>query len=96
MTSSLGNTSLSSGSSNTVSVIGPLKMIIRHAQLTKFNISSSSQTQEKPINYKEDATEQKGGLETKIKVLLEQRKPPVEAMPSLCEMYDDDLNLVSC
>ena len=93
MTSSLGNTSASSASSASVSVIGPLKLIIKRAQLTKFNISASSQTQEKPINVKE-AQDAKGGLETKIKLLLEQRKPPVEDMPSLCEMYDEDLNFI--
>ena len=27
-------------------------------------------------------------------MLLDQRKPPTETMPSLCEMYDDDLNLI--
>ena len=59
-----------------------------------FNISASSQTQEKPINVEDDPTEQKNGLETKIKVLLEQRKPPTEAMASLNDMYDDDLNYI--
>jgi hypothetical protein len=47
-------------------------LIIKTAQLTKFNISASSQTNEKPVNKHEDPTENnKGGLETKIKVLLE-------------------------
>lgn len=94
MTSSLGNTSISSNSQSSFSVIQPLKMIIRTSQLTTFNISSSSQTQEKPINLEDDPTEAKSGLETKIKTLLEQRKPPTEAMISLNDMYDDDLNYI--
>ena len=28
----------------------------------------------------------------KIQFLLDQRKPPTEQLPSLCEQYDDDLN----
>ena len=33
-------------------------------------------------------------LQTKIQLLLDQRKPPTEELPSLCQMYDDDLNPV--
>ena len=31
-------------------------------------------------------------LQTRIQVLLDQRKPPTEVLPSLCDLYDDDLN----
>ena len=31
----------------------------------------------------------------KIQVLLDQRKPPTEKLPSLCEQYDDDLGLIA-
>lgn len=40
----------------------------------------------------EDHKKTNAGLQTKIKVLLEQRKPSTETLPSLCEMYDEDLN----
>lgn len=33
-----------------------------------------------------------GNLKTKIKKLLDQRKPPTESLPSLCDQFDDDLN----
>jgi len=46
------------------------------------------------VNKQQDNAAADPGLQTKIKTLLDQRKPPTEAMPSLCEMYDDDLNLV--
>lgn len=31
-------------------------------------------------------------LSTKIQVLLDQRKPPTEVLPSLVDQYDDELN----
>jgi hypothetical protein len=31
----------------------------------------------------------------KIQFLLDQRKPPTEQLPSLCEQYDDDLHRVA-
>jgi hypothetical protein len=30
----------------------------------------------------------------KIQSLLDQRKPPTEQLPSLCALYDDDLNKI--
>ena len=33
-------------------------------------------------------------LQTKIQLLLDQRKPPTEELPNLCQMYDDNLNAV--
>jgi len=48
------------------------------------------------------AAKTKGKMQTKIKggktnaqkiqTLLDQRKPPTEKLPSLCNQYDDDLN----
>ena len=34
---------------------------------------------------------QEQNLQTRIQVLLDQRKPPTEELPSLCGLYDDDL-----
>jgi hypothetical protein len=34
-------------------------------------------------------------LQTKIQLLLDQRKPPTEELPNLCQMYDDDLREVT-
>ena len=34
-------------------------------------------------------------LQTRIQVLLDQRKPPTEELPSLCDLYDDDLNPIT-
>ena len=31
-------------------------------------------------------------MSTKIQVLLDQRKPPTEVLPSLVDQYDDGLN----
>jgi len=38
---------------------------------------------------------QEAQLQTKIQLLLDQRKPPNEEVPSLCALYDDDLNLAA-
>jgi len=93
LTSSLGNTM--SSNSNYVNVILPLKQILKTCQLTKFDIASENEQEKKPVNAEEDHKKvSTGGLQTKIKKLLDQRKPPTETLPSLCEQYDDDLNLV--
>jgi len=53
--------------------------------------------------YSEENTKAAGGLgkmnqeaqlQTKIQMLLDQRKPPNEEVPALCSQYDDDLNLI--
>jgi hypothetical protein len=93
MTTSLSNT-MGSINSNYMNVILPLKNIIKTSQLTKFDIASENEQAKKPINAQEDHKKANSGLQTKIKVLLDQRKPPTETLPSLCEMYDDDLNLI--
>lgn len=93
LSSSLGNTM--SSNSNYVNVIVPLKHILKTCSITKFDIATENENEKKPINEEEDHKKaSNGGLQTKIKKLLDQRKPPTETLPSLCEMYDDDLNLI--
>ena len=92
MTGSLGNTI--SSNSNYMQVVLTLKQILKTCNLTKFDIASESEQQKKPINEIEDNTKANTGLQTKIKKLLDQRKPPTETLPSLCEMYDEDLNII--
>ena len=33
-------------------------------------------------------------LQTRIQILLDQRKPPTEELPSLTALYDDELNVL--
>ena len=90
MSQSLGGTM--SSNSNYMSVIIPLKHMLKHCEFTTFNISAQNEQEKKPINAEEDNTKANDGLQTKIKKLLDQRKPPTESLPSICEQYDDDLN----
>jgi hypothetical protein len=93
MGSSLGNTGSTSG--NAGSQLRPLKYLLKTSPITTFDISADSGQTKKPVNKQGDVTEADLGLKGKIKKLLEQRKPPTEKMESLCELYDDDLNLIS-
>jgi hypothetical protein len=90
MTTSLGQTT--SSNNNYVNTILPLKQILRQCCVTTFDIATD--TEQKPVN-KIDASKLKSsvGLQTKIQILLEQRKPPTEDVASLADLYDDDLNL---
>ena len=81
-----------SSNSNYMSVTIPLKHMLKHCEFTTFNISAQNEQEKKPINAEEDNTKANDGLQTKIKKLLDQRKPPTESLPSICEQYDDDLN----
>lgn len=83
-----------SSNSNYMSVIIPLKHMLKHCEFTTFNIAAQNEQEKRPINEVEDPTKANDGLQTKIKKLLDQRKPPTESLPSLCEMFDDDLNPV--
>lgn len=75
------------------SVIEPLQRLARSLAFTKFNIRSTVvDKEEKPINKSEDKTQ--GTLEKSIKNLLGQRKKTNLGVPSIAEMYDDDLNLI--
>lgn len=90
MSQSLGGTMNSN--TNYMTVIVPLKHMLKHCEFTTFDISSQNEQEKKPINEEEDNTKAGDGLSTKIKKLLDQRKPPTETLPSLCEQFDDDLN----
>lgn len=89
---SLGGTMSSNG--NYMSVIIPLKHMLKNCEFTSFNISSQNEQEKKPINAEEDNTKASDDLGVKIKKLLDQRKPPTESLPSLCEQFDEDLNPV--
>jgi len=93
MSQSLGGTMNSN--SNYLSVIVPLKHMLKTCEFTSFNIAAQNEQEKKPINAEEDSTKASDGLQTKIKKLLDQRKPPTESLPSLCDQFDDDLNLVA-
>lgn len=90
LSSSFGQSMSSSG--NFVNNILPLKIILEQRPITKFEIAATSGNDKRPINEPEDKTANKLELHSKIKSLLDQRKPPTEKLPSLCELYDDGLN----
>lgn len=92
LSSSLGNTS--SSTNNLSNQVKPLKYILTCAPITQFDISANSGQEKRPVNKEEDLTKSDMDMKGKIKKLLDQRKPPTEKMPSICEMYDDDLNYV--
>lgn len=83
-----------SSSNNFQSVIMPLKYMLKMCTFAAFDISSQNKKDAKPINEEEDNTKASDDLSTKIKKLLDQRKPPTESLPSLCDQFDDDLNKV--
>jgi hypothetical protein len=92
LSSSLGNTS--SSGMNISNQLRPLKYILTQAPICKFDISANSGQEKLPINKQGDPSKSDMDLKGKIKTLLDQRKPPTEKMPSLCDMYDDDLNII--
>lgn len=68
-------------------------MILEQRPLTKFEVSGTNVNSKKPVNEQEDnILENNLGLSSKIKKLLDQRKPPTESLPSLCDLYDEALN----
>ena len=83
MSQSLGGTM--SSNNNYMNVIIPLKYMLKHCEFTEFDIASQNEQEKKPINAEEDNTKANDGLSTKIKKLLDQRKPPTESLPRLCE-----------
>ena len=93
MSQSLGGTMSSNG--NYLNVIIPLKHMLRHCEFTDFDIAAQNEQEKKPINLQEDPTKNDAGLSTKIKKLLDQRKPPTESLPSICEQFDDELNFIA-
>ena len=74
-------------------VIEPLKRLARSLNFTRFNIRSTVVDKEdKPINKADDSSQ--STWEKVIKDLLGQRKPTNIGVPSIADMYDDDLNLI--
>jgi hypothetical protein len=82
-------------------VVQGLKNLIRVSNITKFAISTVNADGSRI--YTVENVKAAGGngkvsvevqLSTKIQVLLDQRKPPTEVLPSLCSDYDDNLNLI--
>ena len=94
MTSSLGNT-LNSNSTYVNNIL-PLKYLLKTSQMTKFEIATEGASVMKPINVEDESHKRSNmGLQTKIKDLLDQRKPPTETLPPLLDMYDDEMNLIT-
>jgi len=74
-------------------IIEPLQRLTKSIAFTRFAIKSTTVGKEqKPINEKEDTTE--GSIEKRIKALLGQRKKTCQGVPSIADLYDDDLNPV--
>lgn len=97
---SQGSGSDGPGGSN-MHVVAALRHIIKNQPLLEYNISTLGNDGRRL--YSEENTAAAGGigklsqeaaLQTKIQLLLDQRKPPNEEVPSLCSLYDDDLNLI--
>ena len=89
----------SESQSGNAHVVAALKHIIKFQNILQFKISTIGSDGRRL--YSEENTKAAGGLgklsmeaglQTKIQVLLDQRKPPNEEVPSLCDLYDDDLN----
>ena len=91
MSNSFGKTMSSSG--NYQSTIAPLKMLLNQLPPPEFPIHGH--LRKKPINEVENSYQKSNvDLQKQIKSLLDQRKPPTEELVSLCDLYDDNLNLV--
>ena len=105
MTQSFNNTM--SSNLGSVNQVMPLRYILKHCPLTKFEInadvkpegassSMSVQDGDKPQKKKHTVELKKSSASNaaKIQFLLDQRKPPTEKLPSLCAQYDDDLDKI--
>lgn len=98
-TTSFGQTGASDTNMGTAHVVEGLRNMIRSCNITTFAISTVGPDGSRL--YTEEKIKAMGGkakvpmetqLSTKIQVLLDQRKPPTEELPSLVEQYDDELN----
>lgn len=69
MSQSLGGTM--SSNNNYLSVIVPLKYMLKYCEFTTFDIAAQNEQEKKPINQEEDPTKASDGLSTKIKKLLD-------------------------
>ncbi len=99
--SSLGFTASSESSSGGALVVASLKHIIKVCNITTFNISTFAPDGSRLYTVENAANHggmskipQDSQMQTKIQVLLDQRKPRTEDLPSLCSMYDQDLNAI--
>ena len=106
MTQSFNNTI--SSNLGSVNQVMPLRYILKHCPLTKFEIkpdvkpaegSSSSMsvqegTQPQKKKHTVELKKTSASNAAKIQFLLDQRKPPTEKLPSLCAQYDDDLDRI--
>ena len=94
------NASISSDNSqSTQHVTQALKYLIKNQLLVTYSIATIGPDGRRI--YSQENLKAAGGvskvaqdtnLQTRIQVLLDQRKPPTEVLPSLCDLYDDDLN----
>ena len=89
----------SDGISSNAHVVKALQHILKNQPIVNYNISTLG-TDGRRL-YSEENVAAAGGLgkmsqdaqlQTKIQLLLDQRKPPNEEVPSLINLYDDDLN----
>lgn len=96
---SFGQTGSSGSESSTAQVVAGLKNMIKVQDITTFAISTVAADGSRL--YTLEKIKAMGGngkvsietqLSTKIQVLLDQRKPPTEVLPSLVDQYDDELN----
>lgn len=72
-------------------IIEPLQRLARSAAFTRFSIRSTMVDKgQKPVNQLDDTAQ--GSIEKRITSLLGQRKKTKQGVPSIAEMYDDDLN----
>ena len=89
----------SDGISSNAHVVKALQHILKIQPIVNYSISTLG-TDGRRL-YSEENVAAAGGLgkmsqdaqlQTKIQLLLDQRKPPNEEVPSLINLYDDDLN----
>lgn len=98
MMTSFNQSASTDSTSGNAHVPEALKHLIKTLTITAFNISTIGPDGRRL--YSEENAKNLGGpskmtqeqnLQTRIQVLLDQRKPPTEELPSLCGLYDDDL-----
>ena len=90
------NTSLDLTSTNAPAyraIILPLRSLADADCITRFDIRPETNTEQKPINIEESNVNV--GLRKKINSLLSQRKEDDQSVPSLCDMFDENLNYIS-
>ena len=98
MMTSFNQSASTDSTSGNAHVPEALKHLMKVLPITRFNISTIGPDGRRI--YSEENAKNLGGpskmtqeqnLQTRIQVLLDQRKPPTEELPSLCALYDDEL-----